>query len=82
MMVQAHSQQQGYGCQAMQALIEQMRHLPGGTAIILNFLPANVAVRHFYERLGFTVYEESEDDCWARLEVPAPSSTNAPTGTE
>jgi diamine N-acetyltransferase len=82
MMVEAHSQQQGYGRQAMQALIERMRRLPGGTAIILNFLPANVAARRFYERLGFAVYEESEDDCWARLEVPAPSSTSAPIGTE
>ena len=85
MMVEAHSQHQGYGRQAMQALIERMRRLPGGTTIILNFLPANVTARRFYERLGFAVYEESEDDCWARLDVPADSSTSstsAPTGTE
>jgi diamine N-acetyltransferase len=73
MMVDAHAQQQGFGRQAMQALIERIRRLPGGTAIILNFAPANVAARRLYDGLGFVVYEESEEACWARLDLPTPS---------
>lgn len=82
MMIGEHAQQHGYGHQAMLALIERMRQLPGGHAIILNFLPANVAARRLYERLGFVVYEESEEACWARLDAPAPGSASAPDATD
>ena len=66
-MVDKQYQGQGYGRQAMQALIERMRQLPGGQAIILNFEPPNVNARRLYESLGFVVYEENEEHCWARL---------------
>ncbi len=70
MMVDKAHQGKGYGRQAMQLLLKQMRHLPGGQAIILNFLPANVGARRLYESLGFVVYEESEEGCWASLTQP------------
>jgi diamine N-acetyltransferase len=71
MMVGKAYQGKGYGRQALQALLSQMRQLPGGQAIILNFVPTNVAARRLYESLGFVVYEESDEDCWARLTLPA-----------
>lgn len=77
MMVDKQHQGNGYGRQAMQALIDRMSQLPGGHAIILNFAPANHGARRLYESLGFVIYEEDEDSCWARLTTPAPSSTSA-----
>ena len=67
MMVAKDYQGQGYGRQAMQALIDRMRQLAGGETIILNFIKANIGARRLYENLGFVVYEEGEDDYWARL---------------
>ena len=66
-MIDKQYQGKGYGRQAMQALIERMCQLPGGQAIILNFAPANEGARRLYESLGFVIYEEDEDSCWARL---------------
>jgi diamine N-acetyltransferase len=71
MMVDKQYQGQGYGRQAMLALIERMRGLPGGEAIILNVVKANVGARRLYERLGFVIYEEREEDYWARLDLSA-----------
>lgn len=70
MMIDKKHQGNGYGRQAMQALIERMRQLPGGHAIILNFAPTNAGARRLYESLGFVVYEEDEDSSWARLTMP------------
>ena len=69
-MLDQQYQRQGYGRQAMQALIAQMNALPGGQAIILNVVPANLGARRLYESLGFVIYEENEHGCWARLELP------------
>lgn len=73
MMIDKQYQGKGYGRQAMQALIERLRQLPGGQAIILNFAPTNAGARRLYERLGFVIYEEDEESCWARLSTPASS---------
>ncbi len=77
MMIAKQFQHQGYGRQAMQTLIDQMRRLPGGQTIILNFIPANVGARRLYESLGFVVYEETEDGCWARLTKPTSGGAGA-----
>jgi diamine N-acetyltransferase len=77
MMIDKQNQSKGYGRQAMQALIEQMRQLPGGHAIILNFAPANQGARRLYESLGFVIYEEDEESCWARLTMPASGSASS-----
>ena len=78
MMIDKQHQGKGYGRQAMRALIERMRQLPGGHTIILNFVPANKGARRLYERLGFVIYEENEDTCWARLATTAPISGDTP----
>lgn len=78
LMVDKQYQGKGYGRQAMQILIEQMRQLPGGHAIILNFAPANEGARRLYERLGFVIYEQDEESCWTRLITPAASSPTTP----
>jgi diamine N-acetyltransferase len=79
MMVDKQYQGKGYGREATQALIDRMRQLPGGQAIILNFAPANEGARCLYESLGFVVYEEDEDSCWARLTTPTSSAIATPT---
>lgn len=71
MMVDQQYQGQGYGRQAMQALIARMHALPGGQAIILNVMPTNVGALRLYESLGFVIYEEGELGCWARLRLPS-----------
>ncbi len=81
MMIDKQHQGKGYGRQAMQALIERMRPLPGGHAIILNFAPANQGARRLYESLGFVIYEEDEESCWARLTMTAASPIAAPSDT-
>ncbi len=75
MMLDQQYQRQGYGRQAMQALIAQMRNLPGGQAIILNFISTNVSARRLYESLGFVIFEENEHGCWARLRLPTPDTS-------
>lgn len=74
-MVDQQYQHQGYGRQAMQALIAQMSALPGAEAIILNVMPTNVGARGLYESLGFVIYEENEHGCWARLRLPVPTAS-------
>lgn len=69
-MVDQQYQHQGYGRQAMQALIAQISALPGAEAIILNVMPTNVGALRLYESLGFVIYEENEHGCWARLLLP------------
>jgi diamine N-acetyltransferase len=66
MMIDREHQGQGIGRQAMLALIARMRRLSGGQAIILNYVPANDGARRLYASLGFVVYEENEEVCWAR----------------
>src|SRR5579862_5840817 len=77
-MVDKHYQGQGYGRQAMRALIAQMSTLPGAEAIILNVMPTNVGALRLYESLGFVIYEEGEHGCWARLRL----SSLTPSGEE
>jgi diamine N-acetyltransferase len=75
MMLDKQYQRQGYGRQAMQALIAQISALPGAQAIILNVIPTNVGARQLYESLGFFLYEENEHGCWARLLLPTSAIT-------
>ncbi len=77
MMIDKQHQGKSYGRQAMQTLIDHMRQLPGGHAIILNFVPANEGARRLYESLGFVIYEEDEESCWARLTTPASGPTSS-----
>ena len=72
-------QGQGYGRQAMQALIARMSALPEGDAIILNVMSTNVGARRLYESLGFVIYEENEHECWARLRLPVPATSKEET---
>jgi diamine N-acetyltransferase len=74
MMVDHHYQGQGYGRQAMQALIARMSALPGGQPVILNVMPTNVGALWLYESVGFVIYEEGRHGCWARLHLPAAAS--------
>jgi diamine N-acetyltransferase len=78
-MVDQQYQGQGYGKQAMQALIAQMSTLPGAEAIILNVMRGNVGALRLYESLGFVIYEENEHACWARLRLPTSSSRSRRT---
>jgi diamine N-acetyltransferase len=81
MMLGRQHQRQGFGRQAMRALIHQMSQLPGGQAIILNFLPENFGARRLYESLGFVVYEQNEHGYWARLSVASPAAISAAEAT-
>jgi diamine N-acetyltransferase len=72
-MLDQQYQHQGYGRQAMQALIARMSSLPGAQAIILNVMPTNLGARQLYKSLGFVIYEENEHGCWARLHLPSPA---------
>ena len=74
-MLDQHYQHQGYGRQAMQALIAQMSSLPGAQAIILNVMPTNLGAQRLYESLGFVIYEENEHGCWSRLRLPTSAIT-------
>lgn len=75
MMLDKQYQHQGYGRQAMQALIAQISALPGAEAIILNVMPTNVGALRLYESLGFVIYEENEHGCWTRLRLPVPTAS-------
>lgn len=78
LMVDKHFQRRGYGRQAVLALIDHMGQLPGGQAILVNFISTNIGARQLYERVGFVVYEENTSSCWSRLTRPSSGETFAP----
>jgi len=73
MMIDRGHQGKGYGRQAVLALNDILRRLPGCESIILSVIKENAAGWHLYQSLGFVLYEEGEHEYWARLTL-APSS--------
>jgi diamine N-acetyltransferase len=67
LMVDKQYQHRGYGRQAILALIDRMRRLPGGQTILINVISANHGARRLYESVGFVVYEENNGGSWAKL---------------
>jgi diamine N-acetyltransferase len=67
MMIDAQHQGKGYGRQAVLALNDVLRRLPGCNSIILSVVKENTGAWHLYQRIGFVIYEEDEHLCWARL---------------
>jgi diamine N-acetyltransferase len=61
LMVGADYQGKGYGRTAMQALLERLKAQPGYTAILISFVPENVAARNLYASLGFVDTGEIEE---------------------
>jgi ribosomal protein S18 acetylase RimI-like enzyme len=74
-MVDQQVRRQGYGRQAMRALIARMSALPGAEAIILNVMSSNVGALRLYESPGFVIYEENERGCRAGLRLPVPTAS-------
>lgn len=72
LMIDRQYQRKGYGRQAVLALNDILRRLPGCDSIILSVIKDNTAGWQFYQRLGFVVFEEEEgeQEFWARLTLP------------
>lgn len=70
MMIDQQQQGKGYGRQAVLALNDLLRRLPDCESIILSVIKENTAGWQFYQRLGFEIYEEGEQEYWARLTLP------------
>ena len=70
MMIDKQHQGKGYGRQAVLALIEVLRHLPGCASIILSVAKENAGAWHLYQSIGCVLYEEDEQVYWARLTLP------------
>jgi diamine N-acetyltransferase len=77
MMIANRYQGNGYGRQAILALNDVLRRLPGCGSIILSVVKENVGAWHLYQSIGFQVYEEDEHVYWARLTLP-PSEVGSP----
>ena len=61
LMVDRQYQKRGYGCAAMEILLENLRAIPGCTAILLSFEPHNRVAQALYEKLGFRLTGEIYD---------------------
>ncbi len=70
MMIDAQHQGKGYGRQAVLALNDVLRRLPGCDSIILSVIKENTGAWHLYQSIGFVIYEEDEHLSWARLTLP------------
>jgi len=70
MMIDRRHQRKGYGRQAILALNDTLRRLPGCESIILSVIKENAAGLRFYQNLGFVIYEEGDVEYWARLTLP------------
>jgi diamine N-acetyltransferase len=57
--IAADHQGKGYGREAMEAVIEHVRSLPGTTELLLSYVPGDGNPSGFYKRLGF-----EETDRW------------------
>lgn len=76
LMIDRHHQGKGYGRQAVLALNEVLRRLPGCTSIVTNVVKENAGAWHLYQSLGFVIYEEGEHVYWARLRLSASEPTS------
>ena len=70
MMIDEQHQGKGFGRQAVLALNDVLRQLPGCTSIILSVAKENAGAWHLYQSIGFVLYEEDEQVYWARLTLP------------
>ena len=70
MMIDQRHQGKGYGRQAVLALNDTLRQLPGCSSIILSVAKENAGAWHLYQSIGFVLYEEDEQVYWARLTLP------------
>ena len=61
LMVGAQYQGKGYGRAAMEALIARLKGIPGYAAILISFVPDNVAAEKLYSSLGFMDTGEIEE---------------------
>lgn len=55
-------QRRGYGCAAVLALLERLRHEQGCPTAALSYAPDNAAARALYASVGFAETGEREDD--------------------
>ncbi len=62
MMVDAKYQGMGFGRRAMELLIEHVRTRPGATELCTSVVQAEGGPQGFYEKLGFRLTGEYEDD--------------------
>lgn len=62
MMVDARYQGMGFGRRAMELLIEHVRTRPGAAELCTSVVQAEGGPQGFYERLGFRLTGEYEDD--------------------
>ena len=77
MMIDKQHQGKGYGRQAVLALCNVLRRIPGCTSIILSVAKENALAWHLYQSIGFVIYEEDEHLSWARLMLPVSRPASA-----
>ena len=75
-MIDHRHQRRGYGAQALQLLVAQVRTLPGVTRFKTSFVPSPGNASALYERAGFRATGEV-DDGETVMELPLPTGTPA-----
>ena len=73
LMIGAQYQRRGYARAAMRQLIAQLAERPDCDAVIISYMPGNVAAERLYESLGFVKTGEFDEDgeVLMRLELPS-----------
>ncbi len=70
LMVAAGHQRRGIGRAAVALVVEHVRTLPGATALLVSWVPADGGPEPFYRKLGFVETGEIDDgEVVARLEL-------------
>ncbi|HEX8033657.1 MAG TPA: GNAT family N-acetyltransferase [Ktedonobacterales bacterium] len=62
LMIDARQQGKGYGCRAVQQLIDYVKTRPGATELLVSYVPGEGSPRDFYVKLGFQDTGRIEDD--------------------
>lgn len=73
-MIDRRHQRRGYGAEALELLVAQVRTLPGVTRFKTSFVPSPGNASPLYERAGFRATGEV-DDGEIVLELPLPTGT-------
>jgi diamine N-acetyltransferase len=71
-MIDAKHQAKGYGREALQLALEEIRARPGATKISICYAPANAVAKDFYASFGFREVGHDEDgEMIAEIEIAA-----------
>ncbi len=65
--ITAEKQDQGYGTEAIRALLRYARDVMGIRKVILKAYPENLRAIHVYEKCGFREYDRTDEDVFMEI---------------